>query len=339
MSLDLLLRSKSKPTAEEIESIIVPLGWERAEYGSGKGISYRWFHREHYESLRGAWLFIYQGADLDEEDLPKGTLTLFHSYSNVGRSYEDLEAQNEVLRALRKAFGGSVFDPQESKCAYLVNNEPRFTPAEKACGLAYFNFQNNVGRASLLIERVGERAVRLGELIPAMLTLDSAILRNNTIVPFLVATLEAFLKELFVAYLDMHPSVQERIYEKKSKLEYAQLRQLLSGDRTLAELEADDYVFQNLDSANAAYKRYLDIDIYTVLNTRKQYRKRNLFVRDVIREMLDLRHKIIHTAYIDVTLNEDKVERYLFYLQAAGRLFAQRLLHDKALRIELDEYV
>jgi len=142
VSRDLYLRCKQHITADQIETVILPLGWVRTE-----DLCYSWFHTEHHESTRGCWLYV----TYDPEDQPRGTKTLFHAYSNAGRSHEDLEAQNGVLRALRKDLGGSLLNPEDGRRTYLLNDVPKLTPSEKACGFTYVVFDQHLGRVSMLI--------------------------------------------------------------------------------------------------------------------------------------------------------------------------------------------
>lgn len=336
MSIDLYLRCKRSPSTKAVEKIIFPLGWEKQEYSPGsRERSYQWFHRENYESTRGCWLFLYKPG----EDVPKGTKLVFHAYSNAGRSHEDYEAQNAVIKALRKAFGGSIYNPQEGKQSYLENDIPKLAPSEKACGFTYIGFQHNLNRASMAISDISEQTQKMMNLGEWYATLDVGILRNNTLLPFLIASLESFLKEFFIAYLETHADVQEKIYNKKSKIEYSELKKLLSGEKTLAELEADNYTFQNLYSANNAYKNYIDVDIFMILDKRKKVGNKSRIVRDVVIEMLELRHRIIHAAFIDISLDRIKMESYVAYTRKAGELFADAFLSEKNFRIDLEEYV
>jgi len=331
MSLDLYLRTKARRTVEEIESVIIPLGWKKSDEEK----SYYWYQTENLESTRGCWLFY----SFDVEGEPEGTQLVFHSYSNAGRSYEDLEAQNNVIKLLRKNYGGSLYNPQEGNSSYLTNDIPKLSKAEKACGLVFTHFQENLSRARLVANDNPKGKTNLGGFDSYFLTLDTHILRNNMTIPFLVATLESFLKNFFIKYIESHSEIQERLFEKKSKIDYIQLKELLSGNKSIVEVEAEEYTFQNLFSANNAYKKYLEVDIFEILNKKKKYKNSYSIVRTVISELIELRHKIAHTAFIDVGLDKSRVEKYIFYLGLAGDLFAEKFLIEKNFRIDLDEYV
>ncbi|QKT03871.1 hypothetical protein HUS23_08590 [Ectothiorhodospiraceae bacterium 2226] len=329
MSIDLFLRCKRSPRIGEIERVILPLGWVKQQHCSDREERiYRWFHTENYESIRGCWLFIRRAGESD----PKFTKLVFHAYSNAGRSHEDYAAQNGVIKALRKAFGGGIYNPQEGKQSYLVNDIPKLSPAEKACGFKYIDFQHNLNRASLALSDISEK---LG-WDP---TLNIGLIRNNTLLPFVVASLESFFKEFFIAYVETHPNVQEKIYEKKSKIEYAELKKLLSGEKTIAQHEADNYTFQNLYSASNAYKTYVGVDIFKVLDRRKKSGTKVRVVRDVIMEMLDLRHRIIHAAHLETSLDRERMLIYISYTRKAGQLFVDAFLSERQFRIDLDEWV
>jgi len=336
MSIDLFLRCKRSPSTKAVEKVVLPLGWEKQEYFPGsKGRSYVWFHRENYESTRGCWLFITKPEETD----PKGTKLVFHAYSNAGRSHEDYEAQNGVIKALRKSFGGSIYNPQEGNQSYLVNDIPKLSPSEKACGFTYIDFQHNLNRASMAVSDISENTKKMMELGEWYASLDVGLLRNNTLLPFVVASLESFLKEFFTEYLETHPDVLEKVYEKKSKIEYSELKKLLSGEKSLAQHEADNYTFQNLYSANNAYKNYIDVDIFKILDQRKKVGKKVKVVRNVIVEMLELRHRIIHAAHIEITLDKDKMSTYIAYTRKAGELLVNTFLSEKQFRIDLEEWV
>ena len=63
-------------------------------------------------------------------------------------------------------------------------------------------------------------------------------------------------------------------------------------------------------------------DLFKVLGGRKSVKNRRRIVRDVIVEILELRHKIVHRAHIELDLDRERMETYIQYLRKAGELFA-----------------
>lgn len=338
MSVHLYLWCKETPSKSAIEGIIVPIGFGAQEQMAGRKVhQYLWFEEENLASLRGCWLKWYK-YEADEGG-PRGTKTTFVTTTYAGRSYEDLDMQNRVIRELRKKFGGSVYDPQEGQYSYLENDIPKLSYPEKRCGFVYLDMLTRIRRIKDLPCEVPVHKRKMGLLeeygLPAF-HLD--IIRNNLLLPFLVSSLESFLRDFFVAFVDSCPSLSECIYGRQGKLEYAALKDLLQGKVSLAEHEAGNYSFQNLESANAAFQRYVGVSLFSVWGRRKKFNARFYVVREVLQELLNLRHRIIHASYIEPNLGRDETMRYIKFVEYAVTLLAAHLEKEKNFRIDLEKY-
>jgi len=336
MSIDLLLYCKKVPKISEIEEVIIPLGFKiEEEFSGGEYPQYLWFEEKDLASLRGCWLSWYKGKT---ETSPRGTLTVFIAKTYAGRSHEDLDMQNKVVRELKKRFGGSVYDVQTGRCCYLRNDIPKLSYPEKRCGLVYNRMKENIGRIRLVARETPAeiKPIWIGFDI---LSFNENVIINNLLVPFLVSSLEDFLRSFFISYLESQSDVLELIYEQKGKLEYATVRDLLEGKVTLAECEANSYSFQNLNSANSAFQQYVKVSLYNIWNRRKKYGGRAYRVLEVLQELLILRHRIIHEAYIKSNLSKNDVVRYTKFVEYAGELLAHHLEENRKFRIDLEKYV
>lgn len=335
MSIDLYLYSKVTPSRKAIENIVFPLGFEPVDDQEERW--YWWFKDDNYESFRGCRLYVSR-SDGTDTGLPRGAKTIFHSYTNAGRSREDLDMQNNVIRTLRSHFGGSVYDPQEGKYAYLPNDIPKLSVAEKRCGFVYGRFHNNLGMATMAVSDLNPQFSKMKHIFDDMDYYDKNVLTNNLVIVFLVSILEVFLKDLFVSYVETQPVVQEKIYAKTSKIDYPTLRELLERKRSLAEVEADLYTFQNISSANVAFNTYMNINLFNVWDRKKKIDRKFYNVREGIIELLSLRHKIIHTAYIDTDIDRRKLVRYHTIVRGAGNLIVESL-EKQGFRIDLEKYI
>jgi hypothetical protein len=335
MSIDLLLYCKKVPKISEIEEVIIPLGFKIDEETSSEEYpQYLWFEEKDLASLRGCWLSWYKGKI---REAPRGTLTVFIAKTYAGRSHEDLDMQNKVIKELKKRFGGSVYNGETGKYCYLRNDIPKLSYPEKRCGLAYNRMKENIGRIKLVArETPAETKPILGFDI---LSFNENVIINNLLVPFLVSSLEDFLRSFFISYLESQSDVLELVYEQKGKLEYATVRDLLQGKVTLAECEANSYSFQNLSSANSAFQQYVKVSLYNIWNRRKKYDGRFYKVLEVLQELLSFRHRIVHEAYIKSNLNKNDVVRYTKFVEYAGELLAQYLEENRKFRIDLEKYV
>ena len=339
MSLDLYLYCKKTPSKSAIEKVILPLGFRIEETKGRERPWYFWFEEKDLASVRGCWLYWYK-CEAGEE-APRGTKTIFVATTYAGRSYEDLDMQNHVIRQLKKKFGGSVYDPQEGRYGYLQNDIPKLTYPEKRCGFVYLNTRQLIWRIAALPQDVPIEAEKITRFLEehGLPWFPSEIIQNNVLLPFLVSSLESFLRDFFVAFVDSHPDLLERIYERRGKLEYAALRDLLEGKVSLAEHEANNYSFQNLESANVAFQRYIGVNLFSVWEKRKKFNGKFYIVREVLQELLSLRHRIIHKAYIEPNLGRNETMRYIRFVEYAVDLLSQHLEKEKNFKIDLEKYL
>lgn len=330
------LYSKKSATKTAIEEVIYPLGFKPVDESS-KELYYYYFQEENYESVRGVQLSVSK-ADPKDREIPRGTHTIFMARTAAFRCYEDIEMQNNVIRKLRSVFGGSVYNDDEERYAYVENDVTRLSPAEKRCGFVYLNFHDNIERATWAASELDPNYEKRKQLDEELSSLDKGLIVNNLIAVHLVSVLETFLKDLFIAYIEMHPDLQQKIFDRQSKVDYQTLRALLEEEKSLAEVEADYYTFQNLKSANLAYSTFLQINLFEIWDRKKKISKRFYKIRDVIEELLELRHKIVHAAYISPDFDKARINKYVSVVEAAGKRLAEAL-EEKDFRIDLDKYL
>jgi len=159
-----------------------------------------------------------------------------------------------------------------------------------------------------------------------LLSLDRGILHNNSIVPFLVSSLESFLKEFISVQIKNDVKSKNKVFQKVKKIDSEVVQKLLSGELKIENWYVRQHNFQNLNAANTIYRDFLGIDLFKVLGKRKQYKNKRYIVREKIQETIQLRHKIIHNAHIDISLNKEKIELLVTYFLFAGDLFAEEIL-------------
>ena len=337
MSIDLYLRAKEKPTLKQIEDLISPLGWLKDDEKYGDFPLYWWFKHDNYESIRGAWLSLREPS----EDDPPGTRLVFCSGTQMSRSWEDMEAQNLVIKELKARFGGSLWNPQRGVCGYIHNDIPRLSANEKACGLAHYSFTQNIYRAKVAIDDFPETVKLQREDFPDVASLNKEVVRNNTLLSFLVSCFETFLKDMFVAFVNTNDDCRARVLSDKNnrKVEMADLAKILSGDLSLGRYMASNFTFQNLESAGTAYQRFLNIPLHEVLNRRRKIDGRIRRFREVFDEILETRHKIIHDAYLDLYLDREVLEFYVAVLERFVADLLGFLRSERGLRIDLDRYL
>ncbi|GAA5527617.1 HEPN domain-containing protein [Herpetosiphon gulosus] len=333
MSIDLFLRTKNQPTRRQIEKIIFPLGWKKATYYSGyKGLSYYWFNENNYESTRGCWLFIDYNP---VENVPKDTKVVFHAYSNAGRSFADLEAQNNVIKQLKKAFLGSLYNPQEGVCSYLYYEIPEFTVIERGCSIVYRNFINNIITSKIAVQDDIDEFNYKKENLPWMLRFDKGIIINNLIIPYIVSSIEEFLKNFFVIYVNNQESIQKNILKK---LDLHSFKNMYTKKVTIGDEYARLTSFQNIPKIISAFNE-IEIDIEKILNVNKIFNKKEINIKKVIAKYITIRHKIVHEAFIDIEINKNDILTLIFATENFIDEFKLYMKKNKNIIIDIDEYL
>ncbi len=339
MSIELFLYSKQLPAKSAIEQIIYPLGFQPVDESIKRPYYYyNYFEEENYESVCGVQLTVSK-ADPKDREIPRGTRTIFSARTAAGRCYEDIETQNNVIRKLKSVFGGSVYNDGDGRYAYVENYAPHLSAAEKRCGFVYLSFCMNIMRVVIVASKLDKDYIKRKELLGELYKFDKGLVTNNLIVVYLVSILETFLKDLFIAYIEMQPDLLQKIFDRSSKIDFQTLRALLEREKSLAEFEADYYTFQNLKSANLAYSTYLSVNLFNIWDRRRRKIDKKFYkVRDVVEELIELRHKIAHTAYLEPDFDEAQVKKYIEAVETAGKLLAEAL-EAKGFRIDLDKHL
>jgi len=336
MSISLYLYSKESPTKTSIEQIIYPLGFKPVDESSGK-LNYYWFKEENYESVRGVHLDILKAEQKDRE-IPRGTRTIFMATTYAGRCYEDIEMQNNVIRKLRSVFGGSVYNDDDGRYAYVTNYAPRLSPAEKRCGFVYSRFNNNIIKAKMAASDLDPHYFARKQFDEDLASLDRGLVTNNLVAVFLVSIFETFLKDLFISYIETHPNLQEKIFDRTSKLDFQTLKVLLAREKSIVEVEADYYNFQNIPSANAAYSAFLQINLFQLWRRKKKIGGKFYRIIELIEELIELRHNIIHKAYLKPEFDKAEVNKYLKAVESSSELITDAL-EKKGFRIDLEKHL
>ncbi|MEI4800387.1 HEPN domain-containing protein [Bacillus sp. FJAT-51639] len=318
---------------EDIEEILYKL-----EFVKRYEASYYWFKQ--HESILGCEIEIQRDIEICVNDEPwehKNFKTVCRTETFSGCSFADLEMQNKVLKLIQDKFGGTLFDIEEYQTDFIKNDLPKFTKTEIACGLEYSKFVINVNRVRKLIEEVDEIAINIlarNKSEPFDLLLDDNLLRNNVLIPFCVSVLENFLKTFLKKYLETNKEARDRIYNQKETLPYSEIKKLMSGEKSIVDMEINKFSFQRLQSVNSAYISYLDINLKkTVLNKRFPYNGEEIVISDVLNELITQRHQLIHEAELVVNLNREEMEKYLYFLKGFGESFIDEIMKKHNIKL------
>ncbi|MFE9076923.1 hypothetical protein [Bacillus mobilis] len=332
VGLHLCLTIEKETTLEEVEKILVELGFKQQFNNSHW---YKWFDK--YQSTEGCIFGMTSRKDTNNE-----YEFFFKASTYLGRSYADVEMQNKVIREIREKFGGVLCDENGLQTSFIENTLPQLTSTEIVCEIEYRRFLNNVARFNILIEEKDEKFLEdyrvmedpgMREFISSALSYNTSLLRNNTLIPFAVATLEDFLKNFLIKNLETNEKARDIIFQNDRKIKYSEIKEILLGEKSLVEMEMEFYNFQNLESANNAYKKFLNFDIFKkVLQEEIPLENEKVTVLSILIELIAIRHSVIHEAKLDYTLGKTKMEQYYTCLQFFGTTFMDKFRGEFGLR-------
>ena len=303
---------------QDVREFALLLGYAKSgvmkseEYGQIE--EYWWFDATDYRSWSGVELSIHRD---DKKRVVVSTRT------TASRSYFDLNHQNNTISRFRKQFGGK-FTTDEGRGKYLKpESGPPSAPAS-GCYLAFDRFGHNLIRAKIYHDarEFPSHPPRKWKGIEFFQYLDPRTLANNTLVPFLVATIEDYFKSTFIALLRY--SARKEAFLKGIRLQGEQLLAISDGKATVEEQIALTLSFQRL-SAICRHFEALDAKLDIASALRKPYHRRSQSLFESLESLILSRHDFIHRATLDPTMTDERIDGLIYDLDAAMTRVYQRI--------------
>ncbi|MCU5063564.1 hypothetical protein OB986_20290 [Bacillus cereus] len=333
MSVDLQILIDSYIDKRDIEEILFSMGFKKEKEHNN---IYFWFD-EDFVSIRGCWFRFSYDLEVFYEGKDRTVKTVCTTSTNAGRSYADFQMQIDTIKKIEEVFGGSVY--ADGEYGYFENDVPKLSKTELACGHAYVSFESNLTMVKELIEEVDSRVLMCIERgIPPIY--DKNLWRNNTLLPFFVSIMENFLKTFLYNYIRTNQEAENLIFKKKDKLPYSVVRELLNNEKTIIDVEMESYSFQNFKSANIAYTQFVKVDLFKdILSIGMEIDGKEVPIVSTLSELLEKRHKLIHEAELDYTLDKNQMKKYYNCLIVLKNTFAKVFKEKKNIRIDLENEI
>ncbi|WP_461672467.1 hypothetical protein [Priestia megaterium] len=317
---------------EDIHKIAIECGFKKIE--DGREDIYLWEGLE-YESTKGCYFTFDYNVNLSDcinkTDIYK---TLCRTLTNQGSSYADQSKQFEIIKAMQDLYGGKVYDPNNNSWGLRENEIPsQLSKTEIACGIEYVHF-------SVDLSRIDNESIKEVDLSKKWLWIDTSLNRyeypeslkhNNRLVIDLITIFETFLKGFFTKYLETNENAYTNfITDFKTDKE-------LSNEQ-IFERHLRKHNFQNLDSANKAYRKYLNFNLkQEVLNNIKVvYGKEVTTIGFLLNELLNIRHNKIHEGIYSSDLNKEKTMHYRDLIERFGDSFIEKFMETHNLRLLIE---
>jgi len=304
------------------------------EMNTNEMLHFMWFGIDNYESTTGVEATVIKAS---EENRKKYNCSdwILNTRTTASGSFEDKKKQNEIIRIARRQFGGTFYNDWYGTNKYTnLADYRKFSALEKGISSVANNSLEKLSLIRNCIEgyrnEVSEiLAIVKPENMRAMLvSKDPSIVLFNSLMPFLVSVMEYFFGQIFAKYIKYNDSSRLLLTDEKIKLEISDVISILEKENSLEQILTQSYNFQNLDSINKAYKKYISIDVKATLSQRKKVNSKVVRVLTDIEAILNARHRFVHDLDIDYNLSKEKYLDNVSTVEKAIKLTIERIKKD-----------
>ena len=345
MSLEITLYTKTA-TKTGLVKFLGECGFQKVDHilkelNDQNNIHFMWFGYEHYESTVGVEATIIK-VDNDLKKEFNCSDWILHTRTRSAGSYEDKAKQNEVIKSARKKYGGTFYNDWYGTNRYTdLEDYKKLLPHEKAIFSIKENSFEKLNQMINCLEiynnpmsdhlqSIGDNA--LGNLLKSK---DPSITLYNGLIPFLVSVIEYFFGETFINYITYNPSARELIISEKLKIGVEEVLKIQNKETSIERIISENYNFQNLESINKAYRKYLQIDVFYILSKRKKVNGKVFRVLTKIDSLVNSRHKIIHDLEFNYDLTKEDYITYVKTVEKTIEIVIEKLNDKKELNIEM----
>jgi len=309
MGRDLTLYPQ-KASKKDLSEYLEGLGFVRCKHfwDWPKGtLNYSWFDYDDFKSIDGVSADIYPVYD-EEKTITQNDWAL-HVRNVYSASWHDVKMLNEVLKGARKNFGGTIKgDYGTNHYATLWKDES--TPISRGISAIFQHVTQEISsvKFSLPDPSIKSRPPTGGKIdnfIEYSNRLDPSRVIYNGLVPFAVSMFEYFFSQAFQILIAYDEYALKKRSTYKLKVEFESVLELHSKTKTIENIIAESYTFQNLNQLNKAFKEWLQIDVRKLLFKKKRIGNSMKFLENRVSEIIQYRHGIIHHFEIDRTLTKE----------------------------------
>ena len=307
MGIDITLYPE-KASRKELRNYILSLNFEKArailDWPTGT-LTYSWFEYDDFKSITGISVNIY--PTLKEELDITGNEWSLHFRALIHASWYDREMLNNTLRGARKLFGGKFYGDYGIN-RYIPLGNDNSTPISRGISRFYENIllkiqsiKHSLPEPIIKSSHITDKSLR--EFTEAM---DPSRIIYNALIPFNVAIIEYFFSNIFKVLIkyDEYAIENLRKYNKKIKVDFLELLELTSKEKTPEDIIMNMYTFQNLNQINQAYKDWLKIDIKKILIKKEKIGNSWKYLFNSLNEIVEIRHKIVHSLELNSKLSK-----------------------------------
>jgi hypothetical protein len=150
-----------------------------------------------------------------------------------------------------------------------------------------------------------------GTKLEPLARVDPTRVLYNALVPFSLAALEHFFGQAFRIFLRYDNNARQRLLVQTKKVEFLDAVALAENTKSIEDIVADWYSFQNIESIHRAFNEWFGIDIWKLFRQRRKVGKRIGWLEKRLKGLIDFRHDIVHRFEMNLDLDRPGIEELL----------------------------
>lgn len=333
----------NQASKQELKTYIESLGFQKCKHfwdWPDGTLNYSWFDYADFKSIVGVSADVYplSGDELEVTGNPWA----LHVRNRYSASWHDVKMLNDLLRGARRMFGGTIKGDYGTN-RYAPLWEDNSTPISRGVSAVYGHVSQEISSVKFALPDSSIQAPdpqdadkKIRDFIELTKSMDPSRVIYNGLVPFAVAMFEHFFSQVFQVLIAYDGHALKKRQSHNTKVAFSTLLEVNSNQRTVEEIVASSYTFQNLDQLNKAYKEWLDIDVRKVLYKKSRIGRSVTFLEHKIADIIQYRHGIVHQFEIDRTLTRDGYLEILAAIEKAMTEFVKYLEVKYSVTIEKD---
>lgn len=269
-------------------------------------LNFYWFQEKDYKSITGVEATIFPPSD--EIKAKRGECEwAIHTRTHMSAGPFDKEHQNNVIRSARKKFGGSFINDWYGKNRYTPIEKDLKGPRGRGVFASYQLATSQLNAVKFALPQPSIPSIPDNRLNRLLSRNDPSRVLYNALVPFSIAALEYFFGNSFKILLHYDEKAQKKLKEQSRKIDMQDVWEISSGTKTIEDIIASWYSFQNLQSTSAAFKDWFGIDLWKFLRQRKKVGRRIILLEKQFNSIIQFRHGVVHRFELDLDLSRDEI--------------------------------
>lgn len=296
-------------------------------------VYFYWFEKSEYKSYDGIEASIWPATFC--ESGPEREGWILHTRTRSAASYFDREMQNEIIRLAQEQFGGEFYNDWYGDNQFTPLVPDTHAPIERGIAMIASWTREQLSKVSMSVPDPivgnGNQDETMQELFRFI---DPTTVLYNALVPFAVAALEYFFSQVFKLMLAHDPNCKEKMAKEARKVEMSDAVALANGMKTIEDIVASWYTFQNFDAVNRAYRDWFGIDFWRIIRTEMNRGSKVQMLSDVLNDIVERRHGVIHRFEFGLDLDKQAVRDIFDAIEHTIGVFIAALEAERGLRVK-----